>query len=173
MLLSSSPSPSLFLSKSNDTTSYNFSSPTTITIISKLSKPINLSSISQRASMSTNVCRARRRVRYEDAEGEGEGEGEEYGHNKEIALLEMYSQSATKEALLVQALVDKQEVEVLIFRGFSSCLTYGTSPDPSRSVIPERAVIKCIDRIKGPFDPSNVEYLEKDLSWDVFKNRVV
>ncbi|XP_038721870.1 uncharacterized protein LOC120013953 isoform X2 [Tripterygium wilfordii] len=116
MLLSSSPSPSLFLSKSNDTTSYNFSSPTTITIISKLSKPINLSSISQRASMSTNVCRARRRVRYEDAEGEGEGEGEEYGHNKEIALLEMYSQSATKEALLVQALVDKQEVEVLIFR---------------------------------------------------------
>ncbi|XWS63981.1 hypothetical protein CRYUN_Cryun06bG0148000 [Craigia yunnanensis] len=115
-------------------------------------------------------CGARRRVRYEDEEDEG-GE-EEHGYNEEIAMLELYSQSTREEAILVHALVDKQEVEVLIFKGFSSCLSYGTSPDPSRSVIPARAVIKSIDRIKGPFDSSNVEYIEKGLKWESFKTRL-
>ncbi|KAJ6318447.1 hypothetical protein OIU76_013900 [Salix suchowensis] len=63
----------------------------------------------------TARCRARRRsVRYED-EDEGDRE-EEYGHNLEIAMLESYSQSAIGEALLVHAIVDEQEVEVLIFK---------------------------------------------------------
>ncbi|KAJ6429926.1 hypothetical protein OIU84_021356 [Salix udensis] len=119
----------------------------------------------------TARCRARRRsVRYED-EDEGDGE-EEYGHNLEIAMLESYSQSAIGEALLVHAIVDEQEVEVLIFKGFSSCLSYGTSPDPSRSVLPARAVIKSLDRINGPFDPSNIVYLEKDITWEAFKSRL-
>ncbi|KAK9276147.1 hypothetical protein L1049_005678 [Liquidambar formosana] len=100
-------------------------------------------------------CEARRRVRYEDNEGDDD---EEYGHNEEIAMLELYSQSAREEALLVRAMVDEQEAEVLIFKGFSSCLSYGTSPDPSKSILPARAVIKSIDRIRGPFNPSNIEY---------------
>jgi hypothetical protein len=59
----------------------------------------------------TARCRARRRsVRYED------DREEEYGHNLEIAMLEFYSQSAIGEALLVHAIVDEQEVEVLIFK---------------------------------------------------------
>ncbi|WCJ33625.1 hypothetical protein M5689_014978 [Euphorbia peplus] len=110
---------------------------------------------------------ARRRIlAYEEDE-----EDEEYGHNEEIAMLESYSLSARDEALLVQAFVDNQQVEVLIFKGFSSSLSYKTSADPSRSVIPARGVIKSIDRIKGPFDPSNIQYLEKGLSWDSFKSR--
>ncbi|GLT96727.1 hypothetical protein SLE2022_143310 [Rubroshorea leprosula] len=114
------------------------------------------------------VCCARRRVRYE----EEEEEEEEYEYNKEIAMLELYTQSAPGEAVLVHALLDQEEVEVLIFKGFSSCLSHGTSPDPSRSVVPATAVIKSIDRIKGPFDPCNIEYLEKDLNWDSFKARL-
>ena len=58
-------------------------------------------------------CRARRRVRYEEEE---EGEEDEYEHNAEIAALELYSQIARGEALLVQAMVDDQDVEVLIFK---------------------------------------------------------
>ncbi|XVF43542.1 hypothetical protein PTKIN_Ptkin02bG0048000 [Pterospermum kingtungense] len=116
-------------------------------------------------------CSARRRVRYEDEDDES-GEEEEHGYNEEITMLELYSQSAKGEALLVHALLDEQEVEVLIFKGFSSSLSYGTSPDPSRSVIPARAAIKSIDRIKGPFDPSNIEYIEKGLKWDSFKTRL-
>ncbi|KAM1520588.1 hypothetical protein ACFX10_010946 [Malus domestica] len=114
-------------------------------------------------------CAARRRVlRYDD--DEDDDEDVEYGHNKEIAVLELYSQSVRGEALIVHALVDDQDVEVLIFKGFSSSLSYGTSPDPSKSILPERAVIKAIDRVKGPFDPSNIEYLQKGLTWEAFKS---
>ncbi|KAH7842790.1 hypothetical protein Vadar_009309 [Vaccinium darrowii] len=120
---------------------------------------------------SSNRCRAtRRRVRYnEDDEDE---EDEEYGYNAEIAMLEFYSQSARDEALIVRAVVDEEEAEVLIFKGFSSSLSYRTSPDPSRSILPARAVIKSIDRIRGPFDPSNIEYLETGLTWETFKTRL-
>ncbi|KAK8491584.1 hypothetical protein V6N13_110208 [Hibiscus sabdariffa] len=109
-------------------------------------------------------CAARRRIRYEEEEEENE-------YNEEIAILEVYSQSAREEALIVHALVDEQQVEVVIFKGFSSCLSYGTSPDPSKSVIPRRAVIKSIDRIKGPFHPSNIQYIERGLQWEYFKTR--
>ncbi|KAI8560736.1 hypothetical protein RHMOL_Rhmol04G0279600 [Rhododendron molle] len=119
----------------------------------------------------SNRCRSsRRRVRYND--DDEDEEDEEYGYNAEIAMLEFYSQSARDEALMVRALVDEEEAEVLIFRGFSSSLSYRTSPDPSRSILPARAVIKSIDRVRGPFDPSNIEYLEKGLTWDAFKSRL-
>ena len=67
-----------------------------------------------KSSSSSTLCAARRRVRsYEEEEKEEE---EEYGYNEEIEMLELYSQSARGEALLVQAMVDGQEVEVLIFK---------------------------------------------------------
>ncbi|KAL0446719.1 UNVERIFIED_CONTAM: hypothetical protein Slati_1799800 [Sesamum latifolium] len=112
---------------------------------------------------------ARRRVIYDD--DEEEKEDEEYGYNEEIAMLEMYTQSMKDEILLVQTLVDGEQVEVLIFKGFSSCLSYKTSSDPSRSVVPGKAVIKSIDRVKGPYDPSNIHYIEKGLTFDAFKTR--
>ncbi|OMO93963.1 hypothetical protein COLO4_16605 [Corchorus olitorius] len=67
---------------------------------------------------------------------------------------------------------EESSVKKELKKGFSSSLTYGTSPDPSRSVIPARAIIKSIDRIKGPFDPSNIEYIEKGLEWESFKTRL-
>jgi hypothetical protein len=60
-----------------------------------------------------------------------------------------------------------------MFQGFSSSLSYRTSPDPSRSILPARAVIKSIDRIKGPFDPSNIEYIQKGLTWEAFKTSLL
>ncbi|KAF3320540.1 hypothetical protein FCM35_KLT15236 [Carex littledalei] len=114
-------------------------------------------------------CRARRRVRYVEEDEEGD---EEYGNNLEIAMLETYSEKERKEALLVKATVDGEEEHVLIFKGFSSCLTATTVTDPSKSVLPARAVIQSIDVIKGPFDPTNIEYLEKGLTWDAFKTRL-
>ncbi|KAK0573173.1 hypothetical protein LWI29_003936 [Acer saccharum] len=114
-------------------------------------------------------CGARRRVRYDRDDDEDGEEDQYYGHNEEIAMLELYTQSAREEALLVTALLDDNEVEVLIFKGFSSSLSHRTSADPSRSVLPSRAVIKCIDRIRGPFDPSNIQYIEKNIQWNAFK----
>ncbi|KAK7407690.1 hypothetical protein VNO78_09707 [Psophocarpus tetragonolobus] len=113
------------------------------------------------------LCAARRQIRYQD------GNDEEYGHNEDIAKLEFYSQSAKGEALLVHALVDQQQVDVLIFKGFSSSLSYSTSPDPTRSILPARAVIVSIDRIKGPFNPANIEYLQKGVTWNEFKTNLL
>ncbi|KAI3946502.1 hypothetical protein MKX01_017718 [Papaver californicum] len=123
----------------------------------------------QRSKHCNIYCLARRRVRYEDEDDEEQSSNE---YNSELSLLESYSESARSEALLVTAMVDGQEEEVLIFKGFSSCLSYRTSPDPSRSILPERAVIKSIDRIRGPFDPSNIEYIEKGLTFEIFQRRL-
>ncbi|XP_020149582.1 uncharacterized protein [Aegilops tauschii subsp. strangulata] len=114
------------------------------------------------------ACGARRRVRYEE---EDEDE-EEYGHNEEMARLEAYSEGARDVALLVTAAVDGELESVLVFKGFSSSLSGRTAPDPAMSVLPERAVIQRVDVVKGPFDPSNIEYLEKDLPWEEFKSRL-
>ncbi|CAI9755228.1 unnamed protein product [Fraxinus pennsylvanica] len=108
-------------------------------------------------------CSARRRALFDD---------EEYEQNEEIGLLETYTQYMKDEVLLVKAMVDGEEAEVLVFKGFSSCLSYKTSADTSRSVIPARAVIKTIDRIKGPFDPSNIQFIEKGLTLEAFKSRL-
>lgn len=61
------------------------------------------------------LCSARRQIRYQD-DGDDKDSDEEYGHNEEIAKLESYSQSAKGEVLLVHALVDQEEVDVLIFK---------------------------------------------------------
>jgi len=52
-------------------------------------------------------------------------------------------------------------------------LSYSTSPDPTRSIVPARAVIVSIDRVKGPFDPSNIEYLQKGVTWEEFKTKLL
>lgn len=88
-------------------------------------------------------------------------------------MLETYSQSCRSEALIVTATVDGEEVEVLIFKGFSSCLSGETAVDPARSVLPERAVIRKIDRVRGPFDPSEIHYIQKGLSFEVFKETMI
>ncbi|CAH1443522.1 unnamed protein product [Lactuca virosa] len=157
--------PSLF-----PTISHNVNTTSTITLGHNnffTSKPHELGSQSRKVSGSQ--CRARRQLRYSEDECEND---EEYGHNEAISLLEFYSQVAKDEALLVKAIVDDLEVEVLIFKGFSSSLSSGTSPDPTRSILPARAVIKSIDRVKGPFDPSNIDYIEKDLTLEAFETVV-
>ncbi|GMH20344.1 hypothetical protein Nepgr_022185 [Nepenthes gracilis] len=115
---------------------------------------------------------ARRRGRYVEEEGKEEDEDGEYGYNAEIAMLEAYSRSAREEALLVNAVLDDREEQVLIFKGFSSSLSYRTVADPSKSVVPSRAVIKSIDRVKGPFNPSNIQYIEEGLTMEAFRARL-
>ncbi|KAL1357287.1 hypothetical protein HN51_009224 [Arachis hypogaea] len=144
-------------------------SPKDITIHDvNLSCPLRILDLNHRRGSSL-LCAARRQVRYQD----GDIDDDEYGHNKEIAMLELYSQSARDEVLFVHAIVDQEEVDVLIFKGLSSSLSYSTSPDLTRSILPERAVIKTIDRIKGPFDPNNIVYLQKDVPWEDFKTNLL
>ncbi|XP_022942665.1 uncharacterized protein LOC111447634 [Cucurbita moschata] len=138
--------------------------PTKITFSFSFTIHDSLNFRARRRPQRLNDCAARRRVRYDDEEDEDE----EYGHNEQIALLESYTQAAAGEALIVHAALDGDLVEVLVFKGFSSCLSFATSSDPSRSVLPARATIQSIDRIKGPFDPSNIEYIQRGITWESF-----
>ncbi|XP_073158593.1 uncharacterized protein [Henckelia pumila] len=124
----------------------------------------NASKVGARPVFGTR-CGARRRAIYD---------GQDYQHNLniEIAMLESYTQSVQNEVLFVTAFVDETELQLLIFKGFSSCLSAETPSDPSTSVVPATAVIKSIDRIRGPFDPSDIHYIEKGLTFDQFKTRL-
>lgn len=111
-------------------------------------------------------------MRYEEDNNGEEEEDEEYGHNVEIAMLESYTESVQSVVLLVRAIVDSEEEQILVFKGYSSCLSSRTAIDPSKGVLPAKAIIQSIDVIKGPFDPSSIEYLEKGLTLDDFKIRL-
>ena len=86
--------------------------------------------------------------------------------------LEQYTLQHPKEVLLVTAEVDGEVDEILIFRGFSSSLVRPTAPDPDVPVLPDDAVINAIDRLVGPYQPDNPVYLERQLTWSEFSQRL-
>ena len=86
--------------------------------------------------------------------------------------LEQYTLQNPQEVLLVTAEVDGELDEILIFRGFSSSLVRPTAPDPDVPVLPDDAVIAKIDRLAGPYQPDNPTYLERQLSWAEFSQRL-
>jgi hypothetical protein len=53
-------------------------------------------------------------------------------------------------------------------QGFSSSLMRPTATDVSEAVLPLDAKIFCVDRVKGPFNPSSIEYIEEGKTWDAF-----
>ncbi|CAA6664281.1 unnamed protein product [Spirodela intermedia] len=129
------------------------------------------------------VCRARRRVRY------GGGEEEEEKEQGTTGSSPWWSPSAPppgtrpfwstlssteKKRRFYFKEISKKDMNFVcgLVQGFSSLLSSGTSPDPARSVLPARAVVQSVDVVRGPFDPSNIEYLERGLSWGLFKARL-
>ncbi|MEM7066608.1 MAG: hypothetical protein AAF572_26020 [Cyanobacteria bacterium P01_B01_bin.77] len=86
--------------------------------------------------------------------------------------LEHYTLQHPQEVLLVAAEVNGDPDEILIFRGFSSSLVRPTDPDPDVPVLPDDAVIIAIDRLAGPYQPDHPNYLERQISWDKFAQRL-
>jgi hypothetical protein len=82
--------------------------------------------------------------------------------------LEKYTLKFPQELLMVHAQVEKEADIVLVFKGFSSTLMRPTAFDPEVAVLPEDAVIDCIDRLKGPYTPSSPEYIEQGISPEAF-----
>ncbi|MDB9526794.1 hypothetical protein PN498_12410 [Oscillatoria sp. CS-180] len=89
-----------------------------------------------------------------------------------IARLEQYTFRVPQEVLLVTARVDDDEDYVVVFRGFSSSLVNPTAPDPEIPVLPAEAVIESIDRLQGPYTPDNPQYLEQNIDWEAFSDRL-
>jgi hypothetical protein len=79
--------------------------------------------------------------------------------------MEQYTLKRPEQVLLVHALVDGEEDEIVIFRGFSSSLVRPTAFDPDVPVLPEDADIQSIDILMGPYTPDNPRYIQKGMSW--------
>lgn len=89
-----------------------------------------------------------------------------------IKQLEAYSLSHPDEVLLIEAELEGGVDQVMIFRGFSSSLMRATDYDPDVPVLPERAKIVAIARLRSPYQPENPQYLEQNLSWEDFLQRI-
>lgn len=86
--------------------------------------------------------------------------------------LEQYTLQYPKEVLLIAAEVNGESDKILIFRGFSSSLMRPTAADPDVPVLPDDAVITGIDRLSGPYRPEQPSYLERQISWAEFSQRL-
>jgi hypothetical protein len=62
----------------------------------------------------------------------------------------------------------EEALEILIFRGFSSCTTHATDFDPDRNVLPDGAVIQTAELLRGPLNPQREERLIGPLPPDQF-----
>jgi hypothetical protein len=84
--------------------------------------------------------------------------------------MEQYTLKRPEQVLLVHALVDGDEDEVVVFRGFSSSLVRPTAFDPDVPVLPENAKIQSIDILLGPYTPNSPRYIQRGLSWEALED---
>ncbi|MEM9452490.1 MAG: hypothetical protein AAGA75_28780 [Cyanobacteria bacterium P01_E01_bin.6] len=81
-----------------------------------------------------------------------------------VQRLEQYTLKCPTEVLLVTAIIDGEEDQVVIFRGFSSSLMRPTAFDPDVPVLHDQAEIISIDQLQGPYTPDQPKYLQPGLS---------
>jgi hypothetical protein len=81
-----------------------------------------------------------------------------------IQQLETYSQQNHREVLIVKAKDNEEEIEIMIFKGFSSNLTGATEFDPDLPMLSSTSHIITIDRIVSPYNPINPNYIQCGLT---------
>jgi hypothetical protein len=89
-----------------------------------------------------------------------------------IQRLEHYTFRFPEEVLMVNAQVNGEADVVVVFRGFSSSLVNPTAADPEIPVLPLAAVIESVDRLQGPYTPDHPQYLERNIPWEEFSDRL-
>ncbi|NJM96577.1 MAG: hypothetical protein HC800_04675 [Phormidesmis sp. RL_2_1] len=89
-----------------------------------------------------------------------------------ITRLENYTLKFPQEMLLIQAQIGDEVDQIIVFKGFSSSLMRPTAYDPDVAVLPESAVVECIDRLQAPYQPADPKYLEQGLALDIFLGRL-
>jgi hypothetical protein len=83
--------------------------------------------------------------------------------------LEQYTEKNPREVLIVRAEIDGEPDEIAIFKGFSSSLMRPTAFDPDVPVLPDDATILEIDRLAGPYNPANPQYIQRGLNWETIQ----
>jgi hypothetical protein len=86
-----------------------------------------------------------------------------------IQRLEKYTIKRPTEVLIVKAEIDGEPDEIAIFKGYSSSLMRPTAFDPDVPVLPDTAEILTIDRLKGPLNPTNPNYIQQGLTWETIQ----
>ena len=81
-----------------------------------------------------------------------------------LPALEAISRDRPNRVLRLRGTVQSPEgaeeaLEVLIFRGFSSCTTHPTDFDPDQSVLPDGAALETAELLRGPLNPQQEERL--------------
>ena len=81
-----------------------------------------------------------------------------------LSALEALSRDRPDRVLRLRGTVQSAEgaqeaLEVLVFRGFSSCTTHPTDFDPDRTVLPDGATIETAELLRGPLNPQQEERL--------------
>ena len=87
---------------------------------------------------------------------------------KQLIRLEQYTLKRPAEVLLVNAEVNGEPDQIMVFKGFSSSLMHSTEFDPDIPVLPEDATIISIDRVQSPYSPSDPKVIQADLTWELF-----
>jgi hypothetical protein len=85
-----------------------------------------------------------------------------------IKQLETYSQLHPQEVLIVKARDNEEEVEIMIFKGFSSNLSGATEFDPDLPMLSPTAQIITIDRLVSPYNPIRPNYIQCGLTASEF-----
>lgn len=83
--------------------------------------------------------------------------------------LEQYTVKRPQEVLLVTVEIEGEPDQIAIFKGYSSSLMRPTAFDPDIPVLPDQAKIITIDRLAGPYNPRQPQYLQKGLAWEDFQ----
>ncbi|MCG8367687.1 MAG: hypothetical protein MJA27_30670 [Pseudanabaenales cyanobacterium] len=83
--------------------------------------------------------------------------------------LEQYTLKQPQEVLIVQAEIEGEPDQVMIFKGFSSSLMRPTAFDPDIPVLPQNAKILSIDRLQSPYTPDSPNYLAQGMTWESFQ----
>ena len=85
-----------------------------------------------------------------------------------LSALEAISRDRPDRVLRLRGKVQSADhavepLEVLIFRGFSSCTTHPTDFDPDRTVLPDGAMVETAELLRGPINPQQEERLSGPL----------
>lgn len=89
-----------------------------------------------------------------------------------VSRLENYTLRYPQEVLLVQAKIDGEDDSVIVFKGFSSSLMRPTAYDPEVPTLPDAALIYKIDRLKGPYQPDDPQYIEQGIILEDFLTKL-
>ena len=85
-----------------------------------------------------------------------------------IEQLEQYTEANPQEVLIVKGEEAGETIEIMIFKGFSSSLTGATAFDPDLPIMSQQGKIMMIDRLASPYNPSNPQYIQQNVSIEDF-----